>query len=116
MKDKHPFAEEDVLLCPGCGEGYLHHWMVEVGFRDEEDGPGTLTTVGVPHPHQRGLSKVEVVRRSSDDFPGRRDYAALAFWCEHCSANTVYVLRLMQHKGRTLLKWTTHHISELAQC
>ena len=93
--DKRPEIDQDnALLCPNCGSMYLHHEAVQVFKRDREDGPGTVATI---------TDLVLTQRANADVLPGRRDSLDIVFSCEECPRFPV--LRIMQHKGRTLMEW-----------
>jgi hypothetical protein len=87
------------LTCPDCGFNNLHQTVVKV-FNRSEDQDGVLTTVEVD-----GSASVKPVK--AQDIPGRRDALNIEFWCEHCTTSAPpKVLRIMQHKGSTLVEWT----------
>lgn len=92
-----------VLLCPICGNGYLHQISCSAGWRDAEDGPGTVTTTM--------RNSVESVRVCDKTISGRRDSIDVEFHCENChfddSLSRVgsVTLRIQQHKGETWLYW-----------
>lgn len=88
------------LLCPTCGEPYLHHTGVRIASRHGEDCPEGMVV-------SFDQSSLEVGVRSSiaDDFAGRRDQVDIDFWCENCPIANAPVLRLLQHKGETHLQW-----------
>lgn len=108
----------DTLLCPNCGEDYLHQESVVVLVRDREDGPATRVEVkaspselqpwiaarqgiDVLPPLEHPAAEVRVSRAAHP--PGRRDSIAITFFCEHCPAKPVLVIA--QHKGMTLVTW-----------
>lgn len=110
------------LVCPRCGEGYLHQGPVRVYSR-REDCDGTLTTVECE-------AKVSVAPFPGGRMPGRRQSLEIDFYCEICGDNCYdtdqpgpsdcscgcgecqcgnarysLTLRVMQHKGCTLVSW-----------
>ena len=90
------FARSDNYLslkCPQCKEAWLHQTRAHVAFRDDEDGPGTVTECAC------GVSAA----RRSNTLPGRRDSLRITFQCEQCDGDMV--LMIMQHKGQTLFYW-----------
>src|SRR5262245_48689829 len=100
--DPHVATDGAVLLCPRCGENYLHHGQVEI-FDRREDADGLHTTVGV--------GRVAVDRDMSRKPSSRRHGIAIGFWCEQCNGNEADVrgasmrLTIAQHKGQTFLAW-----------
>jgi hypothetical protein len=94
---------EDLLCCPGCGDGGgLHHRKVIVNSRTNEDQPGIAVTV------TDGRVETSIEAK----FWGRRDDLLIEFWCENCHAPeheedkpAPFILRLAQHKGQTFLVW-----------
>lgn len=86
---------EDTLLCPTCNNTNLHQNKIITIFRDEEDKDGTETL------SQRNYTCIN--RVPDADIPGRRDFAAIYFKCEHCTGDKI--LHIMQHKGETTIYW-----------
>lgn len=89
-----------VLTCPACGEGNLHHRTVTIYDRNE-DGPETVTTV---HRNETVPSVTGGAPGSGGDNPSERRHGlSIAFECEHC--HVVPELTLAQHKGTSILEW-----------
>lgn len=97
--------EEGVLMCPKCGEGYLHHEEMIIRSRVAEDQPGTEYRIE----HQRFSG-----RAIETGFHGRRGDVEILFWCENCSVGPEspevdpskrFTLRIWQHKGMTMIEW-----------
>lgn len=88
--------EDGELLCPKCGEGWLHQREVNVYFRDKEDAAlGTNASVT--------KEAVYTTRRQEDNPSTRRDGFTATFQCEICQR---YVkLCFAQHKGHTNIRW-----------
>jgi DNA-directed RNA polymerase subunit RPC12/RpoP len=90
------YTEDDVVGCPYCGNGYLHHRDVVIYNREKEDSDQGLAVEVTP----------EAVT-TSDNLIGnpsaRRNGLMIYFECENCSNR--YELALHQHKGRTYLHW-----------
>lgn len=82
------------LICPVCGDSYLHHSHVEIFDRVREDAPSTSLRV------ERG----RVTEGSEDNPSPRRDGLAVTFWCEGCGSQNL-VLALWQHKGESFWSW-----------
>lgn len=95
-------ADRATLVCPHCGDEYLHQRTVTVRQRDREDGPATVV-VASPSIWFKGerLGKVEVTRDANA--PERRDTLDIGFECEMCHKESV--LRFEQHKGNTMVDW-----------
>jgi len=89
-------GEEDTLLCPNCGGNFLHQEAVRIMNRDSEDKDGMMVEVGTN-------SEVSIRRIKSADIDGRRDVLRIRFSCEGCIGEKI--LRIMQHKGTTLIEW-----------
>lgn len=87
---------EHSLTCIKCGGG-LRHDVVHVLFRRAEDGDGTITTCTPGEVRSRDSSNPQ-------DFNGRRDSIEICFACEVCGSRQS--LKLVQHKGQTLIGWT----------
>jgi hypothetical protein len=84
------------LLCPRCGDDYLHHGRVEV-FARTEDATGVHTTVEA--------ETVRVDRDLTGNPSGRRHGVTIAFSCEGCPDDPDLLLTIAQHKGQTFLAW-----------
>jgi hypothetical protein len=95
---------EDSLVCPKCGGDNLHHRTVLTHHRETEDSAGI--EVLVSHEGVTGRH----IDADSPLFAGRRNDLVIEFTCERCDDPTadppvVFLLRIMQHKGRTLVEW-----------
>lgn len=88
------------LMCPECGETFLHHVAVAVHVRESEDGPGQEIAVRRPRDVQ-----IRSLAADAEEFGGRRDDILIAFWCEICGEDSRYHLQIRQHKGSTELCW-----------
>lgn len=101
-------GNDAALLCPGCGEPWLHHHNIAAWDRDDEDSKtGLYVNVGAGvsvegAPARNGLF---VAREMTGNPSRRRDGLVVRFWCETCDARPV--LRLVQHKGETFITWGT---------
>jgi hypothetical protein len=81
------------LICPNCGENYLHHGAVEVFDRTEDANAGIHATVW------DGTMQVST---DMDGNPSdRRHGVNIYFTCELCDKRTL--LTIAQHKGNTYL-------------
>jgi hypothetical protein len=87
----------DTLVCPGCGEEYLHHGRVVVYSREEDSSLVVRTTID-----GTALEQFQV-ENSSDNPSSRRDGLTIAFWCEGC--DKTHELTIAQHKGSSLVRW-----------
>lgn len=98
----------EALICPHCRCNNLHHDAVEVWSRDHEDGEANLFSIGgyeVKTNHGSAVVPVSMTFRKVDErtAPGRRDCLDIHFWCEQC--DTKPTLRILQHKGSTIVAW-----------
>lgn len=90
---------EETLCCP-CGEENTHQVGVRVCFSQTgEDSDKVRTTYS-----DRKTAEVREEFRTPD--VGRRDAVFIHMICEHCDRRSV--LRIQQHKGRTMLRWVTN--------
>lgn len=83
------------LLCPGCGNGFLHQQHVEVFDRHEDADVGMHATV------EMGVTTVDVDQTENPS--PRRDGIRIGFSCESCE--TTPSLVIIQHKGNTFVAW-----------
>ena len=92
------------LLCPRCGNSYLHHRGVVTYDRSEDAETVLKTSVGV------GKTTVHLVAQAESGNPSsRRDGLVIQFWCENCGGgddgSSVIELTLAQHIGETEVAW-----------
>ncbi len=92
------------LLCPRCGNTYLHHRGVVAYDRSEDAETVLKTSVEV------GKTTVQLVAQAESGNPSsRRDGLVIQFWCENCGGgddgSSVIELTLAQHKGETEMAW-----------
>lgn len=86
------------LLCPKCGNDYLHHVGVIIYDREEDQALVTRTIV------VDGVARTRNMKDTDSGNPSaRRNALAVQFWCEICDANPQ--LTIEQHKGNTRLGW-----------
>ena len=85
----------DTLCCP-CGEENTHQIGIRVCFSQYEDSDKVRTAYA-----DRKTTETREEFRTPD--VGRRDAVFIHITCEHC--DRLSVLRIQQHKGRTLLQW-----------
>lgn len=105
-----PIAIDDNtwLICPNCGENYLHHSALTV-YNRAEDAPATrVTHLGTSMDGFTGelndtLTSALVISGDCDNPSPRRHGLQIRFYCETCSAEPT--LNLYQHKGFTGLEW-----------
>ncbi len=90
----------DVLICPNCRHGCLHHRWVGVYARGEDD-PFTVTVLTNALTGTTALDTVESHECLNPS--GRRQGLRIEFYCEGCLARPV--LCFAQHKGETLVRW-----------
>ena len=92
------------LLCPRCGNSYLHHRGVVAYDRSEDAETVLKTSVEV------GKTTVQLVAQADSGNPSsRRDGLVIQFWCENCGGgddgSSVIELTVAQHKGETEVAW-----------
>ena len=98
------YAQDGMLLCPHCGERFIHIDDVYVAGRPREDGevvPVHVDAAGRPHTGPAVSVPIPDV--------GRRHAVSLKGWCETCSGS--FTIEFVQHKGHTLVavrepQWT----------
>lgn len=99
----HEDWSESVLVCPNCGNAFLHHGKITVFDRigsEYEDNPKTLVV-------DVDCSKVTTQVKPSaktDNPSSRRDGLTIQFWCENCNFDNLR-LHIYQHKGNTFIEW-----------
>ena len=81
------------LLCPACGNAFLHHESVEVFERTEDADHGLHVTVSG--------GKSEADTNLAGNPSSRRHGLFVRFSCETCDA--VPILTIRQHKGSTVI-------------
>lgn len=91
-------GDNTLLLCPVCGDGYLHHRTTTDYAREHEDCDiGRITTVT--------KNAVITGHGTMENNPStRRDGLLLSFECE--SGCNVPCLCIAQHKGSTAIYWS----------
>lgn len=90
--------DENVLICPSCGNDNLHHDHVDVFFRPTgEDGPSHRLAINA----ETGDNSLHAYHAETNP-SARRHGMTVWFWCEHCKAD-VY-MTIAQHKGLTLIE------------
>lgn len=89
---------QTILLCPHCGDEYLHHEEVDVFNRGEDAALGQHTHVPATP------NGTVVVQQDLAGNPSlRRHGIRIEHWCEGCHGR--FSLCLVQHKGGTFLHW-----------
>lgn len=90
------------LICPSCGEVWLHQYRVETFHRSEEDAKTGI------HVAVEWMTVTVASHATMNANPSTRRHGMLiAFFCELCSeAETLpLVLAIVQHKGITYVYW-----------
>jgi hypothetical protein len=86
------------LICPHCGDHHLHHGLVSVYARREDESQIVLTEVDGKR------TETSVIPSHLTTNPShRRDGIAIQFRCENC--NHAFEITFAQHKGLTLVAW-----------
>lgn len=99
MQIDEPVAlADDFLLCPSCGQEFLHSGRVLVFDRQEDAEETSLVIVDSGTVSAHPVSSAESANPSS-----RRHGIAIEFECETCVA--ILQLTLAQHKGHTIARW-----------
>lgn len=98
MEIKPRIDDNNELLCPHCGNNYLHHAEVEVFTRHEDADKTLLTTVGYFNTNTAWTDSEVLLNPSS-----RRGGIRIKFWCESCTHESY--LTMAQHKGVTIMEW-----------
>ena len=99
ISNEDPYYDD--LVCPRCGEYFLHHRNISVYSRNQDDEVVLKTLV------VEGVAAV-VLSDGVDNPSLRRDGLAIDFHCEHCCDNAdeiVAQLCIAQHKGHTGVFW-----------
>ncbi len=93
------FVDDDTagLLCPSCGNQFLHHSRVHVYSRLEDDSPRGIRVVV----SEGGASRTDIEMQRNPS--RRRNGIRIEFWCEMCAAKPQ--LAIIQHKGQTVIAW-----------
>lgn len=94
------FGNIDDLVCPGCGNQFLHHGAINVFTRANEDAPTVLVTKVYASGHASEHAEMSCASRNPS---ARRDGLAIEFTCETCPV--ISELTISQHKGHTLVAW-----------
>ena len=99
-------SSPDTIVCPHCGDIYLHQTSVTIGDRNKEDGDGIGIHVSLGDEFSRGEPSGGDIKLSimkPNNFIGRRQELIIEFSCEHCDGCPS--LAIWQHKGLTLMGW-----------
>lgn len=96
-------TETSHLLCPSCGEGYLHQGIVEVYNRSEDSETVRCSIVG-----EDNIFSAMVANETSNNPSSRRSGMLIHFDCEYCT-DIDFKLNIAQHKGFTLMHWEYDH-------
>lgn len=93
------FTNEDgefLLMCPHCGQIFLHQYKTEIFDRKEDDIEGLHVITDT----EKGI----IIKKDLEGNPSkRRDGLRVHFFCEICSASSA--LEIYQHKGQTFIKF-----------
>ena len=83
----------DVLMCPACGGGNLHHYQTDIYNRSQEDSDtGLFVSV-----RDQEIIQSDFIDKSNPSL--RRDGIRLWLTCEGCNRLTTF--EIAQHKGET---------------
>lgn len=95
----HPFlnsSDSNMLICPLCGEDYVHLDDVYMAGRPREDGP----YVNVHVDNAGRIDQGDFLNMPIQS-GGRRHTIAVSGWCEMCAGR--FAIEFRQHKGQTEL-------------
>jgi len=87
-------TDGNAVLCPNCGEPYLHHEKVEIFERGEDEEFGIHAQV------ENGVLTTDTNLTGNPS--ARRHGMLIHFSCEGCTETSV--LSLEQHKGTTYIE------------
>jgi hypothetical protein len=94
--DHNNDENEGELLCPSCGLRYLHHEVIEIYERSEDEEEGLHVTV------ERGKTlKADTCLKGNPS--NRRHGLTIEFSCEGCAHRPK--LSISQHKGETYIRF-----------
>ena len=99
MRKQARLSPSGALLCPRCGECFLHHEDASIFVREEDDYWTTVITQNGPNVTSTPFPNSETCNPSA-----RRQGMIIRFSCEHCE-NVPLQLALYQHKGVTYMEW-----------
>lgn len=96
------------LVCPDCGEQYLHHGDVTIFQRGEDDDFTTVIAQSGTHAEVSDFPSADTCNPS-----WRRHGMIIEFECEFChhdgkeepNAKPLHRLAILQHKGNTFVEW-----------
>lgn len=89
---------ESILICPHCGDVFLHQYKTEIFDCDEDEIEGLHVIT------DRDADNKIIVKKDLKGNPSpRRDGLKIHFFCEMCSAKSA--LDIYQHKGQTFVKF-----------
>ena len=94
---------DQVLLCPSCGGGNLHHGTIHVYDREEDEEEGIHTRL-----NDGGICMDSYMR---DNPSSRRDGFTVDFRCEGCDQTSI--MSISQHKGVTYAEFEAKSGSSL---
>jgi len=108
------YSGEQNLLCPKCGEDFLHQIKTEIFERVEDGKWGThiiaesYDRADCPSPPEifyphRKLGKIEIDNNLDGNPSPRRQGLKIYFYCELC--DEIFILNIYQHKGVTMVEW-----------
>jgi hypothetical protein len=86
------------LVCPSCGSEYLHHGVVMIYDRGQDQ---TETTVTESAPDF--FARIILATAESGNPSARADGLTVRMWCEVCPGELE--LCLAHHRGQTMVRW-----------
>lgn len=92
--------EGNILKCPICNGGNLHHNAVEVYVRPKEDAEiGLKLNIS-----EKDYLVIDEKSPMTANPSRRRNGLRIKFWCENDQTHSPS-LRISQHKGCTFINW-----------
>jgi hypothetical protein len=99
----HRFSSEfAALICPRCGDTYLHQEEHAIWIPDPPDSYNRVNMFTVVRCNRRNGTKITREKCSFSE----RDAITIDFSCENCNAQEIIAtLRLYNSKGMTKMEW-----------
>lgn len=96
----------NLLLCPHCGESYLHQENASVFWQEEGEQDGSVVLSN----RIRTVTMPTGGHQAPENPSKYRDGLSVFFSCEFCPTMTAR-LNIYQHKGHTFIEWASEAAS-----
>lgn len=100
--------DDGCLVCPSCGDIYLHHDRVDIYWRKQEDAESCNVKINAISGNEISREGPYEIREETygvavktGNPSARRHGVRIWFWCEGCDADVF--MNIAQHKGLTLI-------------